>query len=266
MRMAWLYQLPSPLLGGLIIAMFVGGAAGGLWLTRLIVKPPAIAHNDLAGFLYGVIGVIYAVLLGMTAVAAWDDYQSIKRTTILEANALQNLVHGLAAHPEPQRSQLRETTERYVRSVITDEWPAMHRGESSPRTQETADLMIRTWVLLQPQSPGETVNLERSLNQLHGFLDQRQLRLEAAHEGLDLLMWGVLLFGAALTIGFSFFFWAENVALHLLMTCSLAALIAIVVYWIVIYDHPLWGNVRVSPAPFIRILTQLEAQGAPGLQ
>ena len=266
MGMPWIYQIPSPLLGGLIVATFVGGGAGGLWLSRRLVRHPTTTHNDVAGFLYAVIGVIYAVLLGMTAVAAWDDFQSLKRTTIQESNALQNLVHGLAAFPEPGRSRLRDTTAAYVRSVVTDEWPAMHRAEPSPRTQEAAEVMIRTWVQVQPQTPGQTVHLERSLHQLHGFLDQRQLRLDAAGEGLEPLMWAVLLFGAVLTIGFSFFFWTENLGLHALMTCSLAALIAIIVYWIVIFDHPLWGYVRISPEPFTRILTQLEAQGSPGLQ
>jgi len=264
MGLPWVYQVPSPVLGGLIVTVFVGAAIGGLWVSRRLVGPPAAAHNDLAGFLYSVVGVLYAVLLGLTAVAAWDDFQDIKRTAVQEANALQNLVHGLAAFPEPTRSHLQALSERYVRMVVTEEWPAMHRAQPSPRTQEAADALIRGWVLVQPRTPAETVLFESSLNQMQTFLAQRQLRINSAEEGIDPLMWGILLFGAALTIGFSFFFWAENVGIHAFLTGCLAALLAIIVYWILIYDHPLWGRVRVSPAPFVSILTELEAQRAAG--
>jgi hypothetical protein len=262
--MPWIYVIPAPLLGILIIGAFVLASGAGLWLTRKWVRPPSLSHNDLAGFLYAVIGVIYAVLLGMTAVAAWDDYQSIKRTTILEANALANLTHGLEGYPEPARSQLQARTRQYLRSVIHDEWDAMHQAQHSPQTQQAADDLIRNWVRFQPRTQGEAVLFERCLDQIHLFLDQRQLRLNAAHEGLDLLMWGVLLFGACLTIGFSYFFWAENLWLHTLMTCSLAALIGVIVTWIVLLDHPLWGHIRIPPDAFERVLNQFEAQGAPG--
>jgi hypothetical protein len=262
--MPWIYVIPAPLLGVLIVGAFVLASATGLWLTRKWVRPPSLSHNDLAGFLYAVIGVIYAVLLGMTAVAAWDDFQSIKQTTVLEANALENLVHGLEGYPEPARSQLQAKTRQYLRSVIHDEWDAMHHAQASPQTQRAADDLVRDWVKFQPRTQGEGILFERSLTQIHLFLDQRQLRLDAAQSGLDHVMWGVLLFGACLTIGFTFFFWAENLWLHTLMTCSLAALIGIIVYWIVIYDHPLWGSIRIAPTAFERVLTTFEAQGTPG--
>ncbi|MNT93806.1 hypothetical protein D3C72_2353640 [compost metagenome] len=48
------------------------------------------------------------------------------------------------------------------------------------------------------------------------------------------------------------------------MTCSHAALIGLIVYWIVIFDHPLWGRIRVQPDAFQHVLTNIEAQGSPG--
>lgn len=259
--MPWVYRIPTGLLGVLIVGFFVGFAGIGLLVSRALMQPPATDHNDIAGFLYAVIGVIYGVLLGLTAVAAWDDYQNVKVTSVQEANALQNLVHGIQAFGEPTRSTLLKSTSRYVHSVVFDEWPAMHRAEDCLQTQEAAEEMLRTWIQVKPLTEAEVIHLERNLQQLHIFLERRQLRLNAAKEGLDSLMWGILLFGALITIGYTFFFWAENHWLHAMMCCSLAALIGIIIYWIVIYDHPLWGAVRVTPEPFDRVLKEFEAQG-----
>ena len=45
-------------------------AAGGLILVQLLVpKEVSMQHNDVAGFIYAVLGVVYAVLLGLVVVA-----------------------------------------------------------------------------------------------------------------------------------------------------------------------------------------------------
>lgn len=43
------------------------------------------------------------------------------------------------------------------------------------------------------------------------------------------------------------------------------ALIGAVIFWIVAFDHPLWGARRIPPEPFERTLDALEAVSpAPG--
>lgn len=32
-------------------------------------------HNDVAGFIYAVLGVVYAVLLGFVTLVVWEDFQ-----------------------------------------------------------------------------------------------------------------------------------------------------------------------------------------------
>jgi hypothetical protein len=33
-------------------------------------------HSNVAGFIYAVVGIAYAVLLGLVVVAAWEQYQT----------------------------------------------------------------------------------------------------------------------------------------------------------------------------------------------
>lgn len=52
-------------------------ATGGLVLVQRLV-PIAVRrqHNDVAGFIYAVLGVVYAVLLGLMVVAVWEEWNT----------------------------------------------------------------------------------------------------------------------------------------------------------------------------------------------
>jgi hypothetical protein len=53
------------------------GRSGGLLLVqRLVPIELRKQHNDVAGFIYAVVGIAYAVLLGLVVVAAWEQYQT----------------------------------------------------------------------------------------------------------------------------------------------------------------------------------------------
>jgi hypothetical protein len=50
-------------------------AVGGLALVEYLVPwQVRQRHNDVAGFIYAVLGVVYAVWLGFVTIAAWEDF------------------------------------------------------------------------------------------------------------------------------------------------------------------------------------------------
>ncbi len=48
-------------------------------------------HNDVAGFIYAVLGVVYAVWLGFVTIAVWEDFEVARSTAHSEANELAEL-------------------------------------------------------------------------------------------------------------------------------------------------------------------------------
>ena len=57
-----------------MVAVFVAVAVGGLVLVqRLVPFVQRRQHNDVAGFIYSVLGVAYAVLLGLMVVTVWQN-------------------------------------------------------------------------------------------------------------------------------------------------------------------------------------------------
>src|ERR687890_2369463 len=104
-------------------------AVAGLELVqRLVPAEKRQEHNDVAGFLYAVVGVVYAVLLALLVIAVWEQYQKANETVESEANGVAEVAWLASRLPEPERYQLQEDARSYVQEVVDEEWPRMEQG------------------------------------------------------------------------------------------------------------------------------------------
>jgi hypothetical protein len=56
-------------------------AVVGLWtVQRAVPSSLRREHNDVAGFIYEVVGVIYAVLLALVVIVVWEEHEAAKAT------------------------------------------------------------------------------------------------------------------------------------------------------------------------------------------
>ena len=82
-------------------------AVAGLELVqRLVPAEKRQEHNDVAGFLYAVVGVVYAVLLALLVIAVWEQYQRALETVESEADTVADIAWLASRLPEPERYQL----------------------------------------------------------------------------------------------------------------------------------------------------------------
>jgi uncharacterized membrane protein YraQ (UPF0718 family) len=185
----------------LVVLSFVALAVGGLVLVqRLVPIKRRLAHNDVAGFIYAVLGVAYAVLLGLMVVAVWQDWQAAQEAATQEANELAAvfwLAHGL---PEPEARHIQGLARSYARVEVHEEWPLMERGKSSPKAYELLDEMRASVEALRPADAAQTILYDNLLQRLHELGDARRARLLEAEEGLPALLWAVLLVGGAIRL------------------------------------------------------------------
>src|SRR5215204_7510938 len=62
---------------------------GGLEVVeRFVPAQTRQQHNDVAGFIYAALGVIYAVLLALVVIAVFEGFQAANETVEQEANAV----------------------------------------------------------------------------------------------------------------------------------------------------------------------------------
>ena len=176
--------------------MFVAVSVGGLVLVqRLVPIERRQEHNDVAGFIYAVLGVTYAVLLGLMVVADWQDWQQAQESTTQEANELAAvfwLAHGL---PEPEGRHIQELARSYARVEVRKEWPLMRGGKSSPKPYELLDGMKASVEAIHPTNAAQAALYTNELERLHELGDARRARLLQAEQGLPAILWAVLLVG-----------------------------------------------------------------------
>ena len=239
--------------------MFVAGAVGGLVLVqRLVPIERRLAHNDVAGFIYAVLGVAYAVLLGLMVVAVWQDWEAARDSATQEANELAAvfwLAHGL---PEPEGRHIQELARDYARVVVGEEWPLMQHGKSSPKAYELLDEMRASVEALHPADGAQTVLYDNLLQRLHELGDARRTRLLQAEEGLPAILWAVLLVGGLITVGFSYLFGLRSTTVHVLMVAALALVIGLVLFTVAALDYPFRGDIHIGPEAFDEVLGRIE--------
>ncbi len=244
----------------MLVSLFIAGAVGGLVLVqRLVPIERRQEHNDVAGFIYAVLGVAYAVLLGLMVVADWQDWQAAQDSATQEANELAAvfwLAHGL---PEPEGRHIQELARDYARVEVRQEWPLMERGKSSPKAYELLDGMKASVEALRPTNDAQAGLYDNELERLHELGDARRARLLQAEEGLPAILWAVLLVGGVITVGFTYLFGLRSTTVHVLMVAALALVIGLVLFTVAALDYPFRGDVRIGPEAFEQVLGRFES-------
>jgi len=222
----------------------------GLFLRRRFGVEVLARHNEVAGFIYAVLGVVYAVLLGFTAIIVWEQFRHAEQVVEREANSLGDLYRNAQVFPFDVRRQVESQVSAYARLVVEKEWPAMAEGKESPEAWETYNQLWRTYQDFKPQDDHQRVWYAESVRRLNELGDHRRDRLVNAHSAVPGIIWVVLLGAGAITIGFTFLFGTPNAWAHGLMIFGLAITIGVVLLSIFALEHPFGGITRVKPEAF----------------
>jgi len=223
-------------------------------------------HNDVAGFIYAALGVIYAVLLALVVIAVWEEYQSAGETVEEEANATAEIFWLGNRLPEPEGAHVQELARSYADEVVHKEWPLLERGEEPPLEQEGS--VPSGWTIIdniraslqdfEPHSQAEAQLYAKGLDQIEALNDARRMRLVAAQEGVPKVLWSVLIFGGTAAVGFTYLFGLESTWAHRLMVVTLAAVIGLVLFTVSALGHPFEGGARIGTEAFNLILERFE--------
>jgi hypothetical protein len=230
-------------------------AVAGLVLVQRLVPPERReGQNDVAGFIYAVLGVAYAVLLAFMLIAVWQDYNTAQTNVESEAHELAGVYFLASQLPEPQRTRLQGLARTYARVVVEEEWPMMERGQTSPRADSLLRQLRLELLEFDPHTKGEQVLYERGLTQLHDAADARRSRLLEVREGIPELLWVVLVGGGVVTVSFTYLFGLKSNVAHALMVAALTLLICGILFTIGEFDYPFSGVVEIRPEAFKEVL------------
>lgn len=234
-------------------------AVAGLTLVQRIVPSQLRQqHNDVAGFIYAVLGVIYAVLIALVVIAVWEDYAAARDTVEREASELDDVFRLAHPLPDPEGRQLQELARSYAQVVVDEEWTLMAQGRTSPQAWDSLDDMTLLFENVEVRTKAEQVLYGEALDRMNELADARNARLVEAGEGIPTVLWDVLIVGGVLVVSFTYLFGLENTLVHRLMVAVLALIISQVLFTIGVLEYPFSGDVRVGPEPFELVLERFE--------
>ncbi|HEY2159166.1 MAG TPA: DUF4239 domain-containing protein [Isosphaeraceae bacterium] len=245
-----LYDLPTWLLAIVIIGPIVGLSNGAMLLTRRWVRAHCADSREVVSYFFTGVGTIYAVLLAMIAVAAWENYSQMDELVTQEASEALNVYRDMQGLPRPFRDRVRGLLAEYVRVVIEEEWPEMRQGRRTRASDRVIDGILTEIVTYRPTEPGESVMYQESFQTMNRVLGLRRKRLMAVELGLLPELWMVVLVGGFLNIGLSLLIATKDIRLDLILTTAFSLMIGIMVFLIFALDHPFWGEVSVKPEAF----------------
>ncbi|MFY9838584.1 MAG: DUF4239 domain-containing protein [Xanthobacteraceae bacterium] len=224
------------------------------------------ANNEVAGFKFATIGVLYAVLLAFAIIVVWQKFSDAEVDVVHEAGAAENIYRLSQGLTDKGGIAVRDAVANYLKVTIDNDWPAMDRGTAGAggAPKQALDAIYAALLSSNAQSNGAVVS--EMLRQLELITQARRARLVASQGAVPNVIWLVLLGGAAITIGFTFFFGAEILRAQVVMTAFLAMLIFSELLIVIAIDRPFTGTVKVEPNALAAVLADLESRSgsSPG--
>jgi hypothetical protein len=251
----WVYGNPTWLWGSTLVVIVTATACAGLVLFHRVVHLNVRRqHNDLAGFTFAIIGVLYAVLVAFIAIATWESFS--KASDIVEnesdyAGGMYLITSGL---PDEPGQKVRDSLAKYVNVVINDEWPIQRRGVTPDQGWKPLREIAIAVAAIHPHTPGEAVIEAQLLRTWNDLYVARSSRLSAVQGHVPDIVWSIVFLGAAITITYTYLFGFESFRMHMAMTAIVAATLALVIVMIIALDWPFRGEISVSPEPFVETL------------
>src|SRR5579864_3566455 len=143
-----------------IIGLALLAAAATFTVERLVSAKKRQEYNDVVGFVHAVIGVTYAVLLGLVVITTWNTLDEARANTYTECDALIWLDWYAYSLPQPQHTEIEDLLKQYTTVVITTEWPELARQQSSPQAWSTYQELHKLIAVQRPTTPADVAQYQ----------------------------------------------------------------------------------------------------------
>lgn len=257
----WIYDYPTPILAG----MFAAASVGFTWFGSVFVRPflrsfirGQAGANDLLGYIISCHGVYYGILLGLLAVAAYQNLGDVEKEVNQEAATLTAFYRDISAYPEPHRSELQDLTRAYTRYVIDEAWPAQRKGLIPEAGGAKLGALHETLCAFEPQTKGQEALHAEGLHQFNRLSELRRLRLFNVQTGIPAVLWYVVIVGAIVNIVLVWLFEMRLLA-QFLLGGILAFFLGTVICLVAAMDNPFRGEVSIPPDAFESVYQSLMA-------
>ncbi|NGO87505.1 DUF4239 domain-containing protein [Streptomyces sp. 196(2019)] len=207
---------------------------------------------DVIEYMTMMIGVVYAIVLGLAIAGVWEGRSAAQESVRLEAQALHEVRERSSVYPAEVRDTIRADLDAYVAHVVGKEWRVM--AEQGTLTERGTELLARVRADVtdfEPQTEHEGQAYQPLVDQVAAADDARSSRGENAGGTMPALVWFGLIIGALVTVGLIFTLQIRRTFRELLLAGLFSALIAFLLFLIWSFDSPFGRGISATASPFI---------------
>ena len=210
--MYWIYEYPNWIIGLLFIAAFVAVTWIGIFMTRATVhswfhrEPRA---NEMVGLALSSYFVLFGLLLGLLAVATYQNYSSVGDIVDKEASSMSALYRDFSAYPQPIRRQLQDALREYARYTIEEGWEQQRKGILPEGEPERSGVIAKTLLGFEPINEAEKIVHAETLRQNTHRIELSRARTSNVSLGLPAVLWWVVAFCALMNL-----IWVQDMEIH----------------------------------------------------
>lgn len=225
-------------------------------------------HHEIAGHFFGVVGVIYAVLVAFVVVTAWQSHRRAEDLTLDEQRSVGDLfqIDGHYHGNYPQAKTSRSVLARYA-GDMNDEWGKMKKG--APLCGEYSKPFVRCAMDERPERATdgcgydilqltfgirpnkgaaddailyhEGIDLARTISE-----EKREVRIHYRERTLPGIIWTAFLLGALILAAMTYCVSGQNRRSQAVRTASFFGMIGMMVALALVFDHPFMGRMQVD--------------------
>ncbi len=247
--MGWLHDLSTGWLAVVVFAAtYLVAAATFVVVLALAKGRRADAFNAVSPGLLPPMGLLFGLLVGFLAAQVWSDSSQAQVAVDREASALRSVDLLMQAFPGKPQARMRLFLRRQIEETVTEEWPAMARGDATLTVIPVAlDRALLLGLTLTPRTEGQKTAQREIVASVQTALDARRQRIILSESSVNWLKWtGVILVGVLTLLAIAFVQSGNRLAAALALWLFASAMACSLVL-IASQDRPFSGHFRISP-------------------
>lgn len=261
----WIYDYPTwqmtLLFMGVFTAVSIERLYGFRWLAHAWLHRDDHA-NDMVGLAMSSFAILYGLLLGLLAVAAYTSYSLAGDQVTREAASLAVLCRDVSGLPQPVRGDLQETLRRFTRDVIDVSWPLQQRGVVPTTASAIMAQFNDQLQAFKPTDLGQQTLHAEAIAQVNALIELRGQRLANINAGIPDILWWVVLLGALVN---TLLLWMLKMPMrvHVILTGLLSAITGLVIFLVAAMDFPFRGEVSIGADAFEQVFATVMQPVSP---
>ena len=239
----------------LVLILTLVAVAVQEFLFRRVGHERMRGNHEVAGFVYAVVGAIFAVNVALTLDTVHDEFVNGSRAAMQEATHLEGIYRIAGLFESEQRDGIRNAIVIYAKDVTEKEWGDWSKAsEGVKATIRSYGAIWQSISKIDPKTNSHQLAYAEILSRINNIDAARQARLHAGVQhppaGIQALQW----LGGLITVGFGLFFTMENRRAHLLMLVSISLMVwgNLVILYTVRFPYNGFGF--VEPTPYLQFL------------